>query len=112
MQKWHLEGSFASCGTAIAQERVVMPEEEPLLGGRETALNQERILDHVNERLAASETLAGRTTQIEAFKRFLKIETERLRIRHRNQMGGVDIAEGRSYIVDLVICKVCQLAAS
>lgn len=88
-----------------------MPEEEPLLG-RETALNQERILDHANERLAAPETLAGRTSQIEAFKRFLKLETERLRIRHRNQMGGVDIAEGRSYIVDLVICKVCQLAAS
>ena len=90
-----------------------MPGDEGLLGGnRETALNQERVLDHANERLAAPETLAGRAGQIEAFKRFLKIETERLRIRHRNGLGGGDIAEGRSYVVDLVICKVCQLAAS
>src|SRR5687767_15157402 len=89
-----------------------MREDDSMLGGRETALNQERILDHANERLASPESLAGRAGQIEAFRRFLKIETERLRIRHRNQMGGVDIAEGRSYVVDLVICKVCQLAAS
>jgi len=90
-----------------------MPEgEDSMLGGREAAMNQERILDHANERLASPETLVGRANQIDAFKRFLKLETERLRIRHRNQMGGVDIAEGRSYVVDLVICKVCQLAAS
>src|SRR5688500_6245707 len=89
-----------------------MPEDDAMLGGRETALNQERILDHANERLSAPEALSGRATQIEAFKRFLKIEVERLRIRHRLGMGGGDIAEGRSYVVDLVICKVCQLAAS
>ena len=88
-----------------------MPEDDAVLGGRETALNQERILDHANERLPAPETLSGRAGQIEAFKRFLKIETERLRIRHRLGMGGGDIAEGRSYVVDLVICKVCQLTA-
>jgi [protein-PII] uridylyltransferase len=88
-----------------------MPEDDAVLGSRGPGLNQDRILDHANERLAAPETLAGRAGQIEAFKRFLKLETERLRIRHRLGMGGGDIAEGRSYIVDLVICKVCQLAA-
>jgi [protein-PII] uridylyltransferase len=89
-----------------------MPEEDGALAGRDSAVNQGKILDHANERLAAPETLAGRASQIDAFKRFLKIETERLRIRHRLGLGGGDIAEGRSYIVDLVICKVCQLAAS
>jgi [protein-PII] uridylyltransferase len=88
-----------------------MPEEDAI-HSREMAVNQERVLDHANERLSAPEALGGRASQIEAFKRFLKIETERLRIRHRLGMGGGEIAGGRSYLVDLVICRVCQLAAS
>ncbi len=77
----------------------------------ETA-DQERILDHASERLALPEVLGDRPARTAAFKRFLKIETERLRIRHRMGMGGADIAAGRSYLVDLVICRVCQLAAA
>jgi [protein-PII] uridylyltransferase len=89
-----------------------MPEEDSATGARDAAVNQERILDHANERFSTPEALNGRTGQIEAFKRFLKLETERLRIRHRLGMGGGEIAGGRSYLVDLVICRVCQLAAS
>jgi [protein-PII] uridylyltransferase len=73
---------------------------------------QARILDHASERLGGlSEGLAD-SNNIESFKRFLKLETERLRIRHRLGMGGGDIAGGRSYLVDLVICRLCQSAAA
>jgi [protein-PII] uridylyltransferase len=48
----------------------------------------------------------------EAFKRFLKVETERLRTRHRFGLGGREIASGRSDLVDVVVGRACQLAAS
>src|SRR5438105_13955019 len=71
----------------------------------------EKILVHANERLAVISAGAERQQQAEAFKKFLKIETERLRIRHRFGLGGVEIARGRSYLIDMVVCRACQLAA-
>jgi [protein-PII] uridylyltransferase len=73
-------------------------------------INLEKILDHANEKLAIINAATGREEQVEAFKKFLKIETERLRIRHRFGLGGGEIARGRSYLVDMVVCRVCQLA--
>jgi len=73
-------------------------------------INLEKILDHANEKLAIINAATERDDQVEAFKRFLKIETERLRIRHRFGLGGGEIAKGRSYLVDMVICRACQLA--
>jgi len=49
---------------------------------------------------------------LEAFKRFLKVETERLRTRHRFGLGGREIARGRSDLVDVVVGRACQLAAT
>src|SRR3954470_6542797 len=72
----------------------------------------EKMLVHANERLAAIRLAAERQQQAEAFKKFLKIETERLRIRHRFGLGGVEIARGRSYLIDMVVCRACQLAAA
>ena len=69
----------------------------------------EKILLHANERLASVDPS---TEPAEAFKRFLKIETERLRIRHRFGLGGYEIMAGRSYMVDLVVSRACQVAAS
>ena len=54
----------------------------------------------------------GASEPAEAFKRFLKIETERLRTRHRFGLGGREIATGRSDLVDIVVGRACQLAAS
>jgi [protein-PII] uridylyltransferase len=48
---------------------------------------------------------------LEAFRRFLRLETERLRMRHRLGLGGAEIAGGRSDQVDLVVTRVCQVAA-
>ncbi|HKP86722.1 MAG TPA: [protein-PII] uridylyltransferase, partial [Blastocatellia bacterium] len=73
-------------------------------------INLEKILVHANEKLGVISAATGREEQVEAFKKFLKIETERLRIRHRFGLGGGEIAGGRSYLVDMVICRACQLA--
>ncbi|MFL6273694.1 MAG: [protein-PII] uridylyltransferase [Blastocatellia bacterium] len=72
----------------------------------------EKMLVHANERLADISLATERQQQAEAFKKFLKIETERLRIRHRFGLGGVEIARGRSYLIDMVVCRACQLAAA
>ncbi|HEY8150709.1 MAG TPA: DUF294 nucleotidyltransferase-like domain-containing protein, partial [Vicinamibacteria bacterium] len=49
---------------------------------------------------------------VAAFRRLLKIETERLRIRHRFGRAGRDIAAGRSDVVDVVVGRACGLAAA
>ena len=75
-------------------------------------INRETIEVHAQERLDGSALGADRGAQIEAFKRFLKLETERLRMRHRFGLGGTEIATGRSYQIDLVVTRVCQAAAA
>jgi len=49
---------------------------------------------------------------VEAFRRILKIETERLRIRHRFGRSGRDLAAARSDLVDVVVSRACGLAAA
>jgi len=49
---------------------------------------------------------------LEALRRLLKVETERLRIRHRFGLGGREIAAGRSHLVDLVVSRACRRAAA
>jgi [protein-PII] uridylyltransferase len=49
---------------------------------------------------------------IDAFRRLIKVETERLRIRHRFGRGGREVAAGRSDLVDLIVARACRLAAA
>jgi [protein-PII] uridylyltransferase len=49
--------------------------------------------------------------RIESFRRYLRLETERLRMRHRLGLGGAAIARGLSDRVDVVVTEVCQVAA-
>ncbi|HWC77881.1 MAG TPA: [protein-PII] uridylyltransferase, partial [Blastocatellia bacterium] len=72
-------------------------------------IDLEKILVHANEKLA---DIGDASEQVDAFRRFLKIETERLKIRHRFGLGGGEIVSGRSYMVDLIVCRACQLAAA
>jgi [protein-PII] uridylyltransferase len=72
-------------------------------------IRYDNILDHARERFPSSAHTHGE--QIEAFKRFLQLETQRLRMRHRSGLGGDEIAAGRCYQVDLVVKRVCQAAA-
>jgi len=71
----------------------------------------ERLALPAPEHLDARVMGDSRADKVEAFRRFLKIETERLRMKHRLGLGGVEIATGRSDQVDLVVTRVCQLAA-
>ncbi len=73
-------------------------------------INLEKIRDHADQRLASAPTTMGEA--VESFKRFLKIETERLRMRHRFGLGGREIAQGRSYLADVVVSRACQMAAA
>jgi [protein-PII] uridylyltransferase len=75
-------------------------------------INQEKILIHANDSLGITGAAIDSEEHVERFKRFLKVETERLKIRHRLGLGGGEIAGGRSYVVDLVVCRACQVAAS
>ena len=74
-------------------------------------VNLEQILAHANEKLSLQATDADGSDQVELFKRFLRVETERLKMRHRFGLGGIEIARGRTYLVDLVLRRACQLAA-
>ena len=74
-------------------------------------INRESIPVHARERLDAPRLAENRQGQIEAFKGFLKLETERLRMRHRFGLGGSEIATGRSYQIDMVVTRACQVAA-
>jgi len=44
-------------------------------------------------------------------RRYLRLETERLRMRHRLGLGGAEIATARSYQVDLMVTRACRAAA-
>lgn len=75
-------------------------------------IDLERLLTEANDKLAGGGLGSERAEQVEAFRKFLKLEMERLRIRHRFGLGGLEIAGGRSYVVDLVVCRACNQAAS
>ena len=48
---------------------------------------------------------------LESLRRYVRLETERLRMRHRLGLGGAEIATARSSQVDLVVTRVCRAAA-
>jgi [protein-PII] uridylyltransferase len=73
-------------------------------------IDVEKIRDHAERKLA--DVPQETAERIASFKRFLKIETERLRMRHRFGLGGREIAQGRSYLADVVVSRACQMAAA
>jgi [protein-PII] uridylyltransferase len=48
---------------------------------------------------------------LDGLRRYVRLETERLRMRHRLGLGGSEIATARSYQVDLVVNRACRAAA-
>jgi [protein-PII] uridylyltransferase len=71
-------------------------------------IDLESMLVHADRRLPSG---TDRQTWLEAAKGFLKVETERLRFRHRLGAGGSEVTAARSYMVDLVVRHAWQLAA-
>ena len=74
--------------------------------------NIETILAAADKKLPYIGAGAGRLEQVDQFKRFLKVQTERLKMRHRCGSGGVEVARARSCLVDMVIRRACQSGAA
>jgi [protein-PII] uridylyltransferase len=69
-----------------------------------------RIEAHARDRLLSETAATDLRSRLSQFKRFLKLETDRLRMRHRFGLGGLEIASARSYQVDQVVSHACRLA--
>ncbi len=74
-------------------------------------LDRETIRSHAQERLVAPEGDVAHVRSVESFRRFLKLETDRLRMRQRMGVGGRELAALRSYQIDQVVIRACQIAA-
>jgi [protein-PII] uridylyltransferase len=74
-------------------------------------INFETIEQHAGEKLRRIESQAGDAERLVALKKFLKIETQRLHLRHRFGIGGAQIVAARTLIVDLLIQRMARTAA-
>ena len=63
---------------------------------------------HAGEKLRKIENQPNSAQRIIALKKFLKIETQRLSLRHRFGVGGGQIVQARSLIVDLLIERIAR----
>jgi len=73
-------------------------------------IDREQIEAHARQRLQAEPYTSEPRGRLSDFKRFIKLETDRLRMRHRFGLGGLEIASARSYQVDQVVTHACRLA--
>ncbi|MGH9752840.1 MAG: [protein-PII] uridylyltransferase, partial [Blastocatellia bacterium] len=65
---------------------------------------------HAGEKLRKIENQPDPAQRLVALKKFLKIETQRLSLRHRFGIGGEQIVQARSLIVDLLIEGLARIA--
>lgn len=73
-------------------------------------INLATIEQHAGEKLRRIEKLSGSVDRLAALKKFLKIETQRLHLRHRFGISGSQIVAARSLVVDLLINRIARLA--
>lgn len=66
-------------------------------------IDRVQIEAHARQRLQGEAAGADPRGHLSHFKRFLKLETDRLRMRHRFGLGGLEIASARSCQVDQVV---------
>lgn len=65
---------------------------------------------HAGEKLRKIENQPNPAQRLVALKKFLKIETQRLSLRHRFGIGGEQIVQARSLIADLLIERIARTA--
>ena len=65
---------------------------------------------HAGEKLRKIENQPNPAQRLIALKKFLKIETQRLSLRHRFGISGEQIVQARSLIVDLLIERISRAA--
>lgn len=75
-------------------------------------INFETIERHTGEKLRRIEKQTLAADRIAALKKFLKIETQRLHLRHRFGVGGEPIVAARSLIVDLLIQRMASVVGA
>lgn len=73
-------------------------------------INFATIEQHTNEKLRRIEKQTSPVERLAALKKFLKIETQRLQLRHRFGISGSQIVAARSLVVDLLIQRIARLA--
>jgi [protein-PII] uridylyltransferase len=73
-------------------------------------INLATIEQHAGEKLRRIENQPNSADRLVALKKFLKIETQRLHLRHRFGIGGFQIVAARSLIVDLLIQRIARTA--
>lgn len=74
-------------------------------------INFETIRQHTGEKLRRIEAQPTAAERLSALKKFLKIETQRLQLRHRFGISGSQIVAARSLIVDLLIQRIARTVA-
>lgn len=77
---------------------------------RRMQINLETIEQHVGEKLRRIEGQPQSAERLGALRKFLKIETQRLHLRHRFGISGSQIVAARSLIVDLMIQRIARMA--
>lgn len=75
-------------------------------------INFETIEQHAGEKLRRIESQGDDAERLVALKKFLKIETQRLHLRHRFGISGSQIVAARTLIVDLLIQRMARTAAA
>lgn len=73
-------------------------------------INLATIEQHAGEKLRRIDRVPSAVERLTALRKFLKIESERLRLRHRFGLSGGEIVQARSLIVDLLIQRVAETA--
>ncbi|MFN0087382.1 MAG: [protein-PII] uridylyltransferase [Blastocatellia bacterium] len=73
-------------------------------------INLETIEQHVGEKLRRIEGQPESAERLGTLRKFLKIETQRLHLRHRFGVSGSQIVGARSLIVDLMIQQIARMA--
>lgn len=79
-----------------------------LAGTTSMQINLATIRHHADEKLRRIETQPGPAERLAALRKFLKIEAQRLHLRHRFGIGGGQIVSARSLIVDMVIQRAAE----
>jgi [protein-PII] uridylyltransferase len=75
-------------------------------------INLATIEQHADEKLRRIEAQPAGAERLAALRKFLKIETQRLHLRHRFGISGTEIVRARSLIVDLLIQRLAPAAAT
>jgi [protein-PII] uridylyltransferase len=79
-------------------------------GANEMQIDLVTIQRHAGEKLRKIENQPNPAKRLIALKKFLKIETQRLSLRHRFGISGDQIVQARSLIVDLLIERISRAA--